>query len=147
MDKLGIFHTFTNVDTPEQNGRVEREMRKIVEAAKAEIQADCLDERLWAEAMNHAILHDQPDRNQQTYQGKVRQKPMDLYEREERSSHFRQCNLRRRKDRQRQGTELRHRQQRAHLRSKKKAAGESDEEEENGQQEKNAEETNNKEKR
>ncbi|CAB3251284.1 unnamed protein product [Arctia plantaginis] len=55
MDKLGIFHTFTNVDTPEQNGRVEREMRTIVEAAKAEIQADCLDERLWAEAMNHAI--------------------------------------------------------------------------------------------
>ncbi|CAB3236802.1 unnamed protein product [Arctia plantaginis] len=56
MDKLGIFHTFTNVDTPEQNGRVEREMRTIVEAARAEIQADGLNERLWAEAMNHAIF-------------------------------------------------------------------------------------------
>ncbi|CAB3235582.1 unnamed protein product [Arctia plantaginis] len=56
MDKLGIFHTFTNVDTPEQNERVEREMRTIFEAARAEIQADGLDERLWAEAMNHAIF-------------------------------------------------------------------------------------------
>lgn len=56
MDKLGIFHTFTNVHTPEQNGRVEREMRTIVEAARAAIHADSLDERLWAEAMNHVIF-------------------------------------------------------------------------------------------
>lgn len=56
MDELGIFHTFTNVHTPEQNGRVEREMRTIVEAARAAIHADGLDERLWAEAMNHAIF-------------------------------------------------------------------------------------------
>lgn len=56
MDKLGIFHTFTNVHTPEQNGRIEREMRTIVEAARAGIHADGLDERLWAEAMNHAIF-------------------------------------------------------------------------------------------
>lgn len=56
MNKLGIFHTFTNVYTPEQNGRVEREMRTIVEAARAMIHADSLDEILWAEAMNHAIF-------------------------------------------------------------------------------------------
>ncbi|CAK1584992.1 unnamed protein product [Parnassius mnemosyne] len=56
MDKLGILHTFMNVHTPEQNGRIEREMRTIIEAARAAIHADELDERLWAEAMNHAIF-------------------------------------------------------------------------------------------
>lgn len=56
MNKLGIFHTFTNVNTPEQNGRIERDMRTFVEAARAAIHADGLDERLWAEAMNYAIF-------------------------------------------------------------------------------------------
>lgn len=56
MDKLGIFHTFTNVHTPEQNGRIEREMRTIVEAARTAIHMNELDEKLWAEAMNHAIF-------------------------------------------------------------------------------------------
>lgn len=56
LKKRGIHHTTTNTHTPEQNGRIEREMRTVVEAARTAIHANGLSKRLWAEAANHAIF-------------------------------------------------------------------------------------------
>lgn len=56
LEKLGVFHTVTNVETPEQNGRIEREMRTIVEAARSAIHANELNENLWAEAVNYSVF-------------------------------------------------------------------------------------------
>lgn len=56
LTDLGIFHTFTNPHTPQQNGRIEREMRTIVEAARSALTAANLSIRLWAEAVSYAVF-------------------------------------------------------------------------------------------
>lgn len=56
VEERGIFHTVTNTHTPEQNGRIEREMRTIVEATRTAIHSNGLDKRLWAEAANYAVF-------------------------------------------------------------------------------------------
>lgn len=56
LEELGIFHTKSNVYTPQQNGRIEREMRTVVESARSAIHARNLNENLWAEAVNYAVF-------------------------------------------------------------------------------------------
>lgn len=56
FEKLGIFNERSATYTPQQNGRIEREMRTIVEAARSEIYAKNLDPALWAEALNYAVF-------------------------------------------------------------------------------------------
>lgn len=56
FEELGVFHSKTNAYSPEQNGRIEREMRTIVESARSVIHAKNLDENLWAEAVNYAVF-------------------------------------------------------------------------------------------
>lgn len=56
LDELGVFHTKSNVYTPQQNGRIEREMRTVVESARSAIHAHNLNENLWAEAVNYAVF-------------------------------------------------------------------------------------------
>lgn len=56
LDELGVLHIKTNAYTPQQNGRIEREMRTVVEAARTAIHARDLDENLWAEAVNYAVF-------------------------------------------------------------------------------------------
>lgn len=53
LEELGVFHTRTNVYTPQQNGRIEREMHTVVETARSAIHAQGLNENLWAEAITH----------------------------------------------------------------------------------------------
>ncbi|GJQ73250.1 hypothetical protein Trydic_g13286, partial [Trypoxylus dichotomus] len=58
MEKLlkehGIRHQRTVAYTPEQNGKAEREMRTLVEAARTLLKAKKLEKRFWAEAVNTA---------------------------------------------------------------------------------------------
>lgn len=56
LEELGIFHSFTSTYTPQQNGRIEREMRTVVEAARSSLHAQGLSDTLWAEAMNYAVF-------------------------------------------------------------------------------------------
>lgn len=56
LQDLGVFHIFTNTHTPQQNGRIEREMRTIVEAARSEIHANNLNKNLWAEAILYSVF-------------------------------------------------------------------------------------------
>lgn len=56
FEELGIFHLRSATYTPEQNGRIEREMRTIVEAARAEMYAEKLSVKLWAEALNYSVF-------------------------------------------------------------------------------------------
>lgn len=56
LEELGVRHTFSNVHTPEQNGRIEREMRTIVESARSAMHARNLKDILWAEAVNYAVF-------------------------------------------------------------------------------------------
>lgn len=56
LEDLGTFHTFSTAYTPEQNGRIEREMRTVVESARSAIHAKGLNENLWAEAVNYAVF-------------------------------------------------------------------------------------------
>lgn len=56
LEELGIFHTRSNAYTPQQNGRIEREMRTVVELARSAIHAQDLNEILWAEAVNYAVF-------------------------------------------------------------------------------------------
>ena len=56
LEELGIFHERSAKYTPEQNGRIEREMRTIVEAARAELHTGNLSKQLWAEAMNYSVF-------------------------------------------------------------------------------------------
>lgn len=51
----GIKPLFSAPYTPEQNGRVEREMRTVVECARTMLLARALPQRLWAEAVNTAV--------------------------------------------------------------------------------------------
>ena len=53
--ELGVLHTKLNACLVE-NGRVEREMRTIVEAARTALHAQNLNENLWAEAVNYAVV-------------------------------------------------------------------------------------------
>lgn len=52
----GIRHQKTVVYTPEQNGKSERDMRTIVEAARTMMHSKNLNENLWAEAVNTAVF-------------------------------------------------------------------------------------------
>lgn len=56
LEEFGVLHTKTNVYTPQQNGRIEREMRTIVESARSILHARKLGESLWAEAINYAVF-------------------------------------------------------------------------------------------
>ena len=56
LEELGVFHTKSHAYTPQQNGRIEREMRTVVESARSAIHAEGLDENLWAEAVNYAVF-------------------------------------------------------------------------------------------
>lgn len=56
LEEIGVFHTKSNAYTPQQNGRVEREMRTVVESARSAIHAQDLNANLWAEAVNYAIF-------------------------------------------------------------------------------------------
>lgn len=53
--KEGIEHQTSVPYTPEQNGRAEREMRTIVEAARTMLLNKSLSKSLWAEAVNAAV--------------------------------------------------------------------------------------------
>ncbi|CAB0040444.1 unnamed protein product [Trichogramma brassicae] len=55
MDSLGIFHSKSSTYTPQQNGRIEREIRTVVEATRSVIHARNLDTSLWGEAMNYVV--------------------------------------------------------------------------------------------
>lgn len=52
----GIVHELTVSYTPEQNGRIEREMRTVVESARTMIIQSGLGKELWAEAVNTAVF-------------------------------------------------------------------------------------------
>lgn len=52
----GIIHETTVSYTPEQNGRIEREMRTIVESARTMIIQAGQSKELWAEAVNTAVF-------------------------------------------------------------------------------------------
>ena len=56
IENLGIFHSKSSTYTPQQNGRVEREMRTVVESARSVIHAKDLDVKLWAEAVNYVVF-------------------------------------------------------------------------------------------
>lgn len=56
LDTLGIFHSKSSTYTPQQNGRIEREMRTVVEAARSVIHAHDLNENLWGEAVNYVVF-------------------------------------------------------------------------------------------
>lgn len=52
---LGIRHQRSVPYTPEHNGRAERDMRTIVEAARTMVHSKNLDLKFWAEAVNTAV--------------------------------------------------------------------------------------------
>lgn len=56
LEEVGVFHSFSTTYSPQQNGRIEREMRTVVEAARSAIHAEGLNENLWAEAVNYAVF-------------------------------------------------------------------------------------------
>lgn len=56
FEDLGIQHQKTVAYTPEQNGKAEREMRTIVEAARTMLYAANMDKSYWAEAVNTAVF-------------------------------------------------------------------------------------------
>lgn len=55
VESKGIAHETTIPYTPEQNGRAEREMRTLVEAARSMLSAKKLPKELWAEAINMVV--------------------------------------------------------------------------------------------
>lgn len=55
LQKEGIVHEFSAPYTPEQNGRIERENRSIIEAARTMLLEVKLQPGLWAEAVNTSI--------------------------------------------------------------------------------------------
>lgn len=56
LRELGIRHEKSVAYSPQQNGRIEREMRTVVESARSAIHARSLNENLWAEAVNYAVF-------------------------------------------------------------------------------------------
>jgi transposase InsO family protein len=55
FDKLGIKHETSVPYTPQQNGKAERSMRTIVEAARTMLYSKNLSKSLWAEAVNTVV--------------------------------------------------------------------------------------------
>ncbi|XP_043470934.1 uncharacterized protein LOC122504102 [Leptopilina heterotoma] len=55
-ERMGICHEKSCVYTPEQNGRAEREMRTLVEAARTFLHSTQLDKMFWAEAINSVVF-------------------------------------------------------------------------------------------
>ena len=55
LQKYGISHQTTVPYTPEQNGKIERDNRTIVEAARTIIHSKQLDISLWAESVNTVV--------------------------------------------------------------------------------------------
>lgn len=55
LDKFGIKHETSVPYTPQQNGKAERSMRTIVEAARTMLYSKNLSKTLWAEAVNTAV--------------------------------------------------------------------------------------------
>jgi len=55
INKEGIIQEFSSPYTPEQNGRIERENRFIIEGARTMLFAAGLQPSLWAEAVNASI--------------------------------------------------------------------------------------------
>lgn len=53
LDKRGIKHQRSVVYTPQQNGRAERDMRTLVEAARSMLNG--MNKKFWAEAVNNAV--------------------------------------------------------------------------------------------
>ena len=53
LQDRGVAHQRTVHYTPEQNGKAEREMRTIVEAARTVLQARNLNKEMWAEAVHY----------------------------------------------------------------------------------------------
>lgn len=51
----GIKHQQTVAYNQQQNGKIEREMRTILEAARTMLQAAKIDKKFWAEAVNTAV--------------------------------------------------------------------------------------------
>lgn len=56
LNSVGVFHSTSSAYTPQQNGRIEREMRTVVEAARSVIHARNLNENLWGEAVNYVVF-------------------------------------------------------------------------------------------
>lgn len=56
MNKFGIIHQKSVVYCPEQNGKIERENRTIVEAARTMLYSVNFHRRFWAEAVNTAVF-------------------------------------------------------------------------------------------
>lgn len=54
LGREGIVHQTSVPHTPQQNGKAERELRTIVEAARTMLHAKSLGKELWAEAINTA---------------------------------------------------------------------------------------------
>lgn len=52
----GIVHQRSLAYTPQQNGKVERENRTVVEAARTMLQAKGLEKKFWSEAVNTAVF-------------------------------------------------------------------------------------------
>ena len=56
LKNLGVFHIKSSAYTPQQNGRIERGMRTVVEAARSVIHARSLDVNMWGEAVNYVVF-------------------------------------------------------------------------------------------
>lgn len=55
-EQMGIRHEKSCVYTPKQNGRAEREMRTLVEAARTLLHSKHLEKMFWAEAINSVVF-------------------------------------------------------------------------------------------
>lgn len=55
LEDKGVIHETTVPYSPEQNGKAEKDMRTIVEAARTMMQAKKLNKNLWAEAVNTSV--------------------------------------------------------------------------------------------
>lgn len=55
LELHGIIHQTSVAYTPAQNGKIEREMRTVMEATRTMLKAKSLNKNLWAEAVNTAV--------------------------------------------------------------------------------------------
>uniref|UniRef100_A0A1Y1LCN3 Endonuclease n=1 Tax=Photinus pyralis TaxID=7054 RepID=A0A1Y1LCN3_PHOPY len=56
LERYSVKHQTTVSYTPEQNGKIEREMRTVVEAARTLLQAKGMEKKFWAEAVNTSVF-------------------------------------------------------------------------------------------